>query len=54
MLSIFPRMDLPEPPKGPFLLNDVSTFYELHEAALSVHKNCVDLLHQAGYQNIGK
>lgn len=54
MLNIFPRMDLPEPPKGPFTPTDVASFHELYEAASSVQLNCVALLHQAGYREEGK
>lgn len=54
MLQLFPSMDLPEPPKGPLMPSDVSTFWDLHTAAVSVYEDCVALLRQAGYQELGK
>lgn len=53
MLEIFPKMDLPEPPEGPLMPSDISTFWDLHTAAVSIHENCVSWLHQAGYQEMG-
>ncbi|KAI4256628.1 MAG: hypothetical protein LQ352_002018 [Teloschistes flavicans] len=53
MLGVFPQMDLPDPPSTPVRLSDVSTFYDLHQAALRVHSTCVQWIHQAGYLDIG-
>lgn len=52
-LNMFPSMDLPEPPPGPFRYNDISTFEELYEAARRVDQHCVAWVRQAGYQDTG-
>lgn len=51
---MFPSMDLPEPPPGPFTYSDISTFEELYEAARQVDQHCVAWVRQAGYQDTGK
>ncbi|KAL8724566.1 MAG: hypothetical protein Q9166_007876 [cf. Caloplaca sp. 2 TL-2023] len=53
LLGIFPSMDLPEPPKGPFKDSDISTFYDLHQAASRIQKHCVAWVRQAGYEDLG-
>lgn len=54
MLGEFPRQELPEPPKGPFKRTDISTFFDIYDAAKRVQANCVAWVHQAGYQDIGE
>ncbi|KAL8995261.1 MAG: hypothetical protein Q9169_004967 [Polycauliona sp. 2 TL-2023] len=53
-LNLFPRMDLPEPPRRPFKYSDVSSFEELYQAAGRVDQHCVSWVHQAGYQDTGE
>lgn len=53
-LNLFPPMDLPEPPRGPFKYSDISTFEELYGAAQRVDQHCLAWLRQAGYQETGK
>ncbi|KAL8951775.1 MAG: hypothetical protein Q9222_002266 [Ikaeria aurantiellina] len=53
MLAVFPPMDLPEPPKGPWMTSDITSFYDIFQTAQRVESNCVSILKQAGYQELG-
>ncbi len=54
MLAEFPRQELPEPPKVPFKRSDVSTFFDIYDAARRIQADCVALLDQVGYQDLGE
>lgn len=54
MMNVFKDGDLPDPPKGPFYDTEVTTYHDLHMAAVQVELHCVVLRRSGGYEALGE